>query len=133
MSIENDLNRIACALEDLLDHLKGANQNAKKVSGTPSKPKVEKVPEKTSEPEQEPEPVQPPELPGLDYTDVKEAFFGLLGHIRDTVGMAKAKETALELLRKYTNGSPLDDKVLAPENYQDLFDDIVAIREKHGK
>lgn len=142
MGIENDLTRIAAALEGIAAAVAVLVNVPKAEAPTATKTEQSKAKAKPAEPKPEPvlskpDPEPKPDKPTKDletehtsdiaYEDIRKSFFELLGVIRDTVDMATAKEEGVKLLRAYTGGSPLTDKSLPPENYPAIWK---AIKDK---
>lgn len=152
MSIENTLERIATALEKIVEKCGVPSSTAGLSKDVVDKAKAsaakiteeirekqkgirtdEKVEELAEEPEatEELQEVEPEST--VKWADVNKAFFGALTKIKATVGLDKAKEVSAKLSKKYSGGSPPSASNTDPSKYGKFLADIEAALKENVK
>lgn len=161
MSIENDLDRIANALETIARHITTqttqdlvADPDGKAEESTP-KPKTRRAKPKAEEPKvgeqrAEEQPAeeteaeeteaeeteaeeQQAEASQLEFDDVSKLFFRVLNLIRDNESRVLAIDTAKALLTEYTGGRPLCKEVLPLDQYGALHNRLQKLEAQYAK
>lgn len=134
MAIENDIKRIADALEQL------AVLAANKSEPAPAKRTAKKAAEPataepaTAEPAPaEPAPAEPataepaPAKKAVTWPDISAAFYGHLSKLRQDVGMPAAKALASEFAAKYTQGQAVTESTLPKESFEAFYAELKEV------
>jgi hypothetical protein len=64
----------------------------------------------------------------LKFEEVSKEFFALLNRIKETKGLEEAKQVATDLIRQYNNGKPISLATLPKEAYAPLFEKITQAK-----
>ena len=146
MSIENNLERIANALEKIalaVSQPAGAAAE-QKIADISSEPKVEetkveetKVEEtKVEETKVEETKVEETKVDGtkpLTWKELREHFIGTLNLIREKTGSHDdARSTGLALLKQYAAGNGMKEENVPPEFYIAFFTSLNELRAKYN-
>ena len=145
MSIENDLNRIATALEIIAGHLVSpatVPSNLKALDVDLPTPPAKKAKKPVPEPEPVPEPVPEPAKAtkvkpygAVKFVDLRREFYEVLNKLRENraLGPLKARAIGMGLLEKHCGEGikVLDEKTLTVEKYQEFYDDLQEVRREY--
>ena len=136
MSIENNLERIANALEKIalaVSHPAGAAVE-QKVADISSKSKAKET--KTEESKVEETKVEETKIGGTKpptWKELREHFIGTLNLIREKTGSHDdARSTGLALLKQYAAGNGMKEENVPPEFYIAFFASLNELRAKYN-
>ena len=126
MSIENNLERIANALEKI----------ALAVSQPAGAAAEQKIADISSEPKVEETKVEETKVDGtkpLTWKELREHFIGTLNLIREKTGSHDdARSTGLALLKQYAAGNGMKEENVPPEFYIAFFTSLNELRAKYN-